>query len=223
VAAHRPRPTGGRAAERAYATVRAAIVDGRYAPAARVTEQEVAAAAGVSRTPAREALRRLEAEGLIAFTPNHGAVVSVWSAEEAAELFELRALLEAHAARRAATRASAAQRAQLARLASEQAREAARKSPDRGRLAVLNRRFHQALAEAAASPLLSRTLATLLEATLLAAGGRARSARALVASAAQHGELVEALEAQDGEWAAALMRAHVLAARTGAGATLTTR
>jgi DNA-binding GntR family transcriptional regulator len=213
VGAGRGRQTGGRAVDRAYTTLRAAIVAGRYAPATRLTEHEVAGAAGVSRTPAREALRRLEAEGLIEFTPNQGAVVSVWSDEDADELFALRALLEAHGARRAALRASAPQRAALGQLAGEQRREAARRFPDRGRIAELNRRFHRHLADAAASPVLSRTLGSLLEATLLAGGSRRRTAAELGTSAAQHEELVRALEARDAEWAAAIMRAHVLGAR----------
>ena len=91
-----------RAVDKAYAAVRSGIIEGRYAPSARITEQEVAAAAGVSRTPAREALRRLHAEGLVTFTPNVGAVVAHWSQADADEIFDLRALLESHAAARAA-------------------------------------------------------------------------------------------------------------------------
>jgi DNA-binding GntR family transcriptional regulator len=206
-----------RAVDRAYEALRAAIIAGRYAPARRITEHEAAAAAGVSRTPAREALRRLEAEGLVEFTPNQGAVVTAWSAEEAEELFELRALLEAHAARRAALRASAAQRAELESLAEQQRREAARRHPDPRRIAELNRRFHRGVTQAAASPSLSRSLGSLLEATLIARGASRFDLKELVASAAQHAELTRALAARDPEWAAAVMRAHVLASRRAAG------
>ena len=90
-----------RAAERAYSAVRDGILQGRYNAGSRLTEQELAAAVGVSRTPVREALRRLHAEGLVEFEPNHGAVVALFELEDAEEIFELRALLEPISARRA--------------------------------------------------------------------------------------------------------------------------
>jgi DNA-binding GntR family transcriptional regulator len=214
--AGRPR-SSLRAVDRAYEALRGAILAGRYAPARRITEHEAAAAAGVSRTPAREALRRLEAEGLVEFTPNQGAVVTAWSADETDELFELRALLEAHAARRAALRASASQREELQDLAEQQRQEAARRNPDPRRIAELNRRFHRGLTQAAASPSLARALGSLLEATLIARGGVRLAGGELLASAAQHLELTRALAARDPEWAAAVMRAHVLASRRAAG------
>ncbi len=95
-----------RAAQRAYATVRDGILRGEYRAGSRLTEQELAQAAGVSRTPVREALRRLHAEGLVNFEPNHGAVVAMFELEDAEEIFELRALLEPISARRAAERAT---------------------------------------------------------------------------------------------------------------------
>ena len=106
-----------RAVEKAYAAIRAGIADGRFAPNTRITEQEVAAAAGVSRTPAREALRRLHAEGLVSFTPNQGAVVTSWSIDDIDEIFELRAVLESHGAYRAASRATPKQVTRLKELA----------------------------------------------------------------------------------------------------------
>ena len=65
-----------RAVDKAYAVVRDGVIAGRFPPGNRITEQEVALAAGVSRTPAREALRRLHQEGVVDFTPNQGAVVT---------------------------------------------------------------------------------------------------------------------------------------------------
>ena len=84
-----------RAVDKAYQAVRQGIIAGRFAAGTRITEHEVAVAAGVSRTPAREALRRLHSEGLVEFTPNQGAIVTTWSVEDADEIFDLRALLEA--------------------------------------------------------------------------------------------------------------------------------
>ena len=83
-----------KAVEKAYAAVRDGIVSGKYAPGTRITEQEVAELAGVSRTPVREALRQLNVEGLLEFVPNQGAVVTSWSERELDEIFDLRAVLE---------------------------------------------------------------------------------------------------------------------------------
>ena len=109
-----------RAVDQAYHTVRDGIISGRYPPSSRVTEQDIAEAAGVSRTPVREALRRLHGEGLVEFQPNHGAVVTDWTDVDTDEVFELRAMLEAHGAARAAKRATPAQILELRRLAEEQ-------------------------------------------------------------------------------------------------------
>ena len=63
------------AVERAYLAIREGIVSGAYAPGRHLTAQELASATSVSRTPVREAMRRLHAEGLIRFIPNRGAFV----------------------------------------------------------------------------------------------------------------------------------------------------
>ena len=67
-----------KAVDKAYQTVRERIVRGVYPASSRITEQEVAAVAGVSRTPVREALRKLHAEGLLEFVPHQGAIVTDW-------------------------------------------------------------------------------------------------------------------------------------------------
>ncbi|MCZ8132895.1 MAG: GntR family transcriptional regulator [Steroidobacteraceae bacterium] len=203
-----------RAVDKAYNAVRDGILAGRFAPASRITEQEIALAAGVSRTPVREALRRLHAEGLVDFTPNQGAVVTEWSTEDADEIFHLRAMLESYGAERAAVRATAAQIGELRALAEQQHDESLHRRPGYlERIGDLNNRFHRRLQEAAGSGRLSRALAALLEAPLVMKTFLNYSADDLQRSAAHHLELVRALEARDGEWAASVMRSHVLAAR----------
>jgi DNA-binding GntR family transcriptional regulator len=203
-----------RAVDKAYEAVRGGIIAGRFAPATRITEQEVAAAAGVSRTPAREALRRLHTEGLVRFTPNQGAVVTEWSGADLDEIFELRALLESHGAARAAVLATEAELAALRSLAEQQLAEVRDRCDGcLDRLAQLNSRFHRRLQEAAGSPRLLRALAELLEAPLILKTFDYFSADDLGRSAAHHLELVQALEARDGEWAASVMRSHLLATR----------
>lgn len=203
-----------RAVDKAYQAVKDGIIAGRYAPSTRITEQEVAAAAGVSRTPVREALRRLHAEGLVDFTPNQGAMVTTWSTEDADEIFELRAMLESHGAARAAERATAAQIAELRDLAERQYSEAVNRSDGYlERIGDLNNRFHRRLQDAAASMRLARALAALLEAPLMMKTFLNYTPDDLQRSAAHHLELVRALEARDTQWAASVMRSHVLAAR----------
>ncbi|MEM8501002.1 MAG: GntR family transcriptional regulator [Pseudomonadota bacterium] len=203
-----------KAAEHAYNTLRASIIDGTYAPGSRVTEQEVSAAAGVSRTPVREALQRLEAEGLLSFAAHQGAVVSNWSHRDADDIFELRAMLEGYAARLAAKRASQNDIEALRQLATEQSLEA--KNRSKGyieRIADLNSRFHQRLQLAAASSKLQTLLGSLSSAPLVFQTFRDYATEDLSRSARHHMELVDAIESGDEDWACAVMNAHVMAAR----------
>lgn len=88
----------------AYDEIRRAIVEGRYRPGQRLIEERIAEEFDLSRTPVREALRRLEAEGLVQSVPNRGAVVRDVSVEDIADLYGLRARLESYAAELAAER-----------------------------------------------------------------------------------------------------------------------
>jgi DNA-binding FadR family transcriptional regulator len=118
----------GAAVEKAYRAIRAGIADGTYPSNAHITAGELALKLGVSRTPVREALRRLHAEGLINFVANHGAYVTSWTRTDIDEVFELRSTLESYAAERAARRLSPEQLAELNQLA----RRMELASPDRG-------------------------------------------------------------------------------------------
>jgi DNA-binding GntR family transcriptional regulator len=204
-----------RAVDKAYQVVRRGIVAGQYAPNSRITEQEVAAAAGVSRTPAREALRRLHAEGLLTFTPNVGAVVASWTPEDVAEIFELRLLLEVHAAERAARLITDATIAEMRDCAERQLSETrARAEGHLERIGQLNARFHESLLGAANSQRLTLALTSLIEVPLVMKTFRRYSAESLERSALHHLELCQALEARDSQWAASVMRSHLLAAKT---------
>jgi DNA-binding GntR family transcriptional regulator len=203
-----------RAVDRAYLAIREGIITGRFPAGSRLTEQEVVAAAGVSRTPVREALRRLHGEGLLEFTPNQGAVVSDWSEADTDEIFELRSMLESYGARRAARRVTAEQLAELRQLAQEQYREAVeRRGNYLERIGELNSRFHRRLQEAAGSARLDRALASLIEAPLIMKTFLKYTPDDLQRSAAHHLELVQALAAGDADWAASVMASHVHAAR----------
>lgn len=89
----------------AYRAIRQAIVEGRYRPGERLVEQRISNDLDISRTPIREALRSLEAEGLVVIAVNKGAVVRPIDVTEIEDLYELRAHLESYAAHRAVGRA----------------------------------------------------------------------------------------------------------------------
>ena len=207
-----------RAVDKAYQTVKQGILTNRFPPGSRITEHEIAAASGVSRTPVREALRRLQAEGLVDFTPNFGAVVTAWSDSDVDEVFQLRALLESHGARRAAALAKPEHLAELRRLAEEPFRESTeRRDGYLDRIAELNSHCHHALQAMASSPRLARALAALIEAPLMMRTFHKYSPDDLQRSAMHHLEICSALEARDGDWAASVMASHVHAARGAIG------
>src|SRR5277367_656435 len=79
--------------------LRSSIISGRLLPGARLIERELIAMMGVSRTVIREALRQLEAEGLVSNIPNKGPIVRELTIEEAKDLYAIRAVLEGLAAR----------------------------------------------------------------------------------------------------------------------------
>lgn len=203
-----------KAAQQAYDTLREQIIAGVHAPGARVTEQEVAESAGVSRTPVREALRRLEAEGLLRFVPHQGAFVTNWSDQDAEYIFDLRSMLEGYTARLAAEKASAEEIGQLRTLAEAQCQEAAERSPGfLERIADLNSQFHRLLQQTTGSAPLQETLATLSSAPLAFQTFRDYEDDDLNRSAHHHLEIVAAIEAGDGDWAASVMHSHIMAAR----------
>jgi DNA-binding GntR family transcriptional regulator len=205
---------GTSAADRAYEVIRAGIVDGTFELGARLPEEEVAGRAGVSRTPVREALRRLAAEGFVTFAPNRGAQVASWSDHDLEEIFELRALLESHVAGLAATRITPAQLVEMHDLADRMDRAADHPTPRAlDRVAELNTSFHRAILTAADAP----RARALLESVILAPRVHRTFPRytpaALRRSMHHHRELLAALEAGDRAWASTVMRTHVLAAR----------
>jgi DNA-binding GntR family transcriptional regulator len=203
-----------KAVEKAYQTVRERIVRGVYPAASRITEQEVAAAAGVSRTPVREALRKLHAEGLLEFIPHQGAIVTEWTSEDRDDLFELRALLESYGAARAARRITPAGIVELRQLAEDQYHETLSKTPGYlERIGNLNSHFHRRIHEFAGSTRLVSALSSLIEAQLMMKTFETYQDEDLIRSASHHLEIVRALECRDGDWSAALMRSHILGAR----------
>ncbi len=202
-----------KAVEKAYSFVRERTLKGVYSSGIRITEQEIADATGVSRTPVREALRRLQAEGFLSHIPNQGAAVMEWSADMIGGVFELRALLEPYGAARAAERITTQGLALLKSLAQRQHEESVRRAPGYiKRIGDLNSRFHRAVQEHSGNARLVAMLPALIDAPLVLETFANYEHAELVRSASHHLEIVSALEARDGVWAASVMRSHIHAA-----------
>jgi DNA-binding GntR family transcriptional regulator len=139
--------------------LREAVISGSLSPGQRLTERELTDSLGVSRTVIREALRQLEAEGLIEAIPNRGPVVRSLTADEAKDIYRIRAVLQGLAAHEFVTNANDAQHAAL-RAALEAVVEAY-DANDAERTVETKNEFYERLYAGAASETLSSMLATL--------------------------------------------------------------
>ncbi len=181
------------------------IRTGRLTPGARLREADLAARLGISRTPVREAIRQLEAEGLVVHEARSGASVRRLDHAEVMELYEMRSVLEGAAARMAARGASDVELAELKALNMEMA--GAVNDPEMTRR--LNHQFHATLLNAARNRFLSRAMATL-QRTLLILGPSTlanpdRAEQALL----EHGRILKALADRDMVEAELAMRTHI--------------
>ena len=198
-----------RAVDRAYAEIRGLILAGDASPGTPLREEALADIAGVSRTPVREALRRLEAELYAVRTPGGRLVVADWNSDDVAEIFALRAMLEGHAAARAARRITPAQLSDL-RLCNAAIETAeAQPQPDIARFLAENRRFHDMVLNASASTRLSTMLAGLVEQPIVRRTATRYDRADLARSANEHGQLIQAFAAHDEDWSRAVMTAHI--------------
>lgn len=195
-------------AGRAYERIRQAIVDGSLAPGERISERSLAEALDVSKQPVREALRQLEAEGMVESRPRSGTYVADLGPARLVEIGLIRATLEGLAASLAALRAAPADHAVLRKRLDAIA--AATQRGDQAALTAANEALHEAIHAAAASPDTARLLAGiraydhLTRARILAA--EAEPGRAF----AEHSAIVRAILARDARAAESAMRTHTL-------------
>ena len=201
------------ATDTAYEKIRSHLLTGKARPGDRLTEEQLSAIAGVSRTPVREAVQRLERELLLMRTPSNRIFVPDWGADEIDEMITLRQMLESHAAERAATRLTDAQIEELsainATLHEAVASDNPTAPPDVARFLDANRQFHETVTEAAHSPRLGQILATLVEQPVVLHTAREYSIEDLKQSARDHDELIAAFRARDPRWARAVMGSHL--------------
>lgn len=198
-----------KASERAYNQIRAMILSGALPAGAQLGEEALAERCQVSRTPVRDALRRLEAELLVKRSGTQRTFVADWSLDDVSDAFELRAILEGHAARRAAERMTEALLQRL-RVANRTIAAAVQGSPpDIGAFLASNRDFHAIVLEAAASPRLAALLGTLVEQPVVWRTAHHYGRDALRKSHGEHDELLAAFARRDGAWAEAVMAGHI--------------
>ena len=188
--------------------LRRRILSGEYPEGFQLKQDALAEDFGMSRIPIREALVQLESEGFVRILPHRGALVSELSADEIAELFELRALLEPRLLRLSAPRLTAADYAELDRINAEYDAEMAAQQP--GRWGELNTRLHLCLMGRAAQPRTLAIVTALLQNTdrytrlqlSLTGSNRARAQK-------EHATLVRLCRAGDVERACRLLTEHI--------------
>jgi DNA-binding GntR family transcriptional regulator len=192
--------------------LRALIYAGELAPGAWVDEQGLAARFRTSRTPLREALKVLAAEGLVRLTPRRGAVVAgALTPRDLDELFPLVAMLEGLCAREATRKARPDDLRRLAALHERLERHAARGDVDR--YYEDNHAFHVAVQDLAANPWLTRAVGELRRFLRLLRGRQLRHPGRLQQSLREHRALLAAMRRRDEARAERVMRDHLLAQR----------
>jgi DNA-binding GntR family transcriptional regulator len=187
--------------------IRQAIAEGRLEPGERLKEEELARVFGISRTPIREALLVLQAEGLVVAAANRGASVRSYQADDLNDMYRLRALLEGHAAQRAAATITPDQ---LEVLQESVERFVQLRLDDVGELVKENAVFHDTILDAARSERLRGMVRQVVPLPIQYRSWMWYSRKQLELSCHYHRKILESLEARDAQRAEGLMKGHVL-------------
>lgn len=197
--------------------MRRLILEGEYGPDERLVEEQLAERLGVSRTPIRQALTMLEAEGLVEIAPNRGAAVCSFSVDEVWEIYDLRAVLEGHAARRAAGSIEERELDELRSLAAEMERTTSEKFVDHEEeirwLVARNQEFHGTIVAASLNKRLEILLRRTVEIPLMFKAFFWYTPHERAISNHYHRQILGALEQGDAERAEIVMREHVYEGR----------
>lgn len=206
-----PRPA--KAAESAYHRLRDEIMAGVLAADERLTETTLAERLGMSRTPVREAVKRLIIEGFLTRAAGEGLRVTALQADEVDQIFQIRLMLESYAARRAATHATPEEVAELRRLAEVMtAHTPPHAEIDFSTISEANAAFHRLVMQSANSPRLGAMLSLAVNLGLVLRTYRMYSEADIIRQNRHHHDIVEAIAAREPSWAEAAMAAHVQAA-----------
>lgn len=197
--------------ERVYQALRHRILAGMLEPGSRLVELQLATEFTVSRTPVREALKRLTAEGLIRVDPVRGIVVSDVDARELEEIFVVREVLDGLAARLAAGRVSSTDLTKL-HLLMDMMRDAVRTGQWEG-MVQANIKFHDVLHQAAGNERLRHLTRNLLDFVRRFSNEAFASQERAAEVLAEHEEIIRAMELRDPDLAEKVARRHVESAR----------
>ncbi|MDD3853582.1 MAG: GntR family transcriptional regulator [Syntrophomonadaceae bacterium] len=187
--------------------IREAIISGALKPRERLMEIQLAEELGVSRTPVREALRKLELEGFIVMVPRKGAYVADLTFKDIADVFEIRAALEGLAAGMAAERITEEELEEMERLLAIKAEAIAHN--DMEKLIEVDTKFHEAIYQASRNERLTAIINNLREqiqryrTTTLSFPGRSKQ------SLDEHRLLVEAIQSRNSQLARQVAQEHI--------------
>lgn len=198
-------------AQAAYDSLRRAIVRGELAPGSRLVETRIAEALRMSRTPVREAIHKLEREGLLSRHPQGGFYVVGFSREDIEEIFGIRSVLESYAARLAAEQTKERDLVPL-----EEAIEEFQRHMDRGEssaLPAINTRFHDLLYAMSGSPRLIKMINDIRDPIYRFRTMILKIHNMAVASNEDHRVMVDLIRRGDGEAVETLVKAHILRGR----------
>ena len=207
----KPGPSG------VFERLRRLILEGEYVPNERLVEEQLAERLGVSRTPIRQALTMLEAEGLVEIAPNKGAMVCSFTIEDVWDIYDLRAVLEGYAARRAADRIHEDELVRLRSLAADMENI----SPGRflGHeeeirwLVATNQEFHGTIVSASRNGRLEKLIRRTVEVPLMFKAFYWYGPHERRISNHYHRRILESLEKGDADRAEIIMREHVYEGR----------
>lgn len=193
-------------ADQAYAVVRDAILSHALPPGARLSVPEIARQLSISRSPAREAIARIQHEGLAEFVPHRGAVVSRIDLDSLVEIYDIREVLEGLAARLAARRES--------ELADElqalwERHKRAVEADDEVLHVQLDTAFHQRIREAAGNQRLAEALERLQGQIRIAMTTTARRGGGRRTALREHGAIIDAIRSGSGDFAEEVARQHI--------------
>jgi DNA-binding GntR family transcriptional regulator len=199
-----PEHTGSRA-DFVYHSLRNAIWEGHFAQGERIREEDIAQSLGVSRTPVREALQRLQRRGLLVVRPGRGFAVAQLSNRQISHLYAMREILEGSAARFAAQHATDSEIAVLYQLQKQLSKEGHKLLA----LVTLNRRFHQQIYEATHNQYLLEMLDVLYDSMALLQNLTTRMPSRHGQSDIEHIRIVRAIEKRDPDAAEKAARHHI--------------
>lgn len=204
-------PLNRTSSDDAYESIKRLIQSNEFPPGSSIREQVVAQKLGISRTPIREALRQLAAEGWVQIFPNRGAVVVALTDQDIEEIFQLRTLIEPELAALAAVRATPEEIDELE--ATLTSLDQAVNESNIAQLVALNEEFHTQIFEMGRSKTLWVALNVTSRRVLSSRTFSKYSREEIHRSHSHHTELVSAIRRHDADWARSIMRTHLAAAR----------